>query len=312
MTLEQLRIFVAVAECEHLTRAANNLQMTPSAVSAAIHALEERHGVALFDRVARHIELTETGRGFLIEAREVLARAEMARVRLDDLAGRICGPLRIEASLTIASYWLPARLVDFNRLFPDIGVDINIANTATVERSVKDGNVELGFIEGACQEKLLTVKTIARDHLQIIAAMGKFSRQKRLFDTDLLALNWVLRERGSGTRSEFEAELSRRGFDPSRLKVVLTLPSNEAVLAAVAAGGGVTATSASVAASCIANGAIDCLDPDFVERSFQLLRHAERMPSRAALAFISFLSGKTEPEVKEPAFRQTLPLTNSC
>ncbi len=98
MTLEQLRIFVAVAECEHLTRAANNLQMTPSAVSAAIHALEERHGVALFDRVARHIELTETGRGFLIEAREVLARAEMARVRLDDLAGRICGPLRIEAS----------------------------------------------------------------------------------------------------------------------------------------------------------------------------------------------------------------------
>ncbi len=114
--------------------------------------------------------------------------------------------------LTIASYWLPARLVDFNRLFPDIGVDINIANTATVERSVKDGNVELGFIEGACQEKLLTVKTIARDHLQIIAAMGKFSRQKRLFDTDLLALNWVLRERGSGTRSEFEAELSRARF----------------------------------------------------------------------------------------------------
>ena len=63
MRVEQLRVFVAVAECEHLTRAANDLQMTPSAVSAAIHALEERYGVALFDRVARHIELTEIGRG---------------------------------------------------------------------------------------------------------------------------------------------------------------------------------------------------------------------------------------------------------
>src|SRR5262245_36484032 len=75
MTLEQLRIFEAVAQREHVTRAAEALNLTQSAVSAAIAALEERHAVALFSRVGRRIELTDAGRLFLDEARAVLARA---------------------------------------------------------------------------------------------------------------------------------------------------------------------------------------------------------------------------------------------
>ena len=65
MTLDQLRIFIAVAEREHLTRAAEALNLTPSAVSAAIHALETRYGVHLFHRIGRRIELSQTGRLFL-------------------------------------------------------------------------------------------------------------------------------------------------------------------------------------------------------------------------------------------------------
>jgi DNA-binding transcriptional LysR family regulator len=69
MTLDQLRIFIAVAEREHLTRAAEALNLTPSAVSAAIHALETRYGVHLFHRIGRRIELSQTGRLFLVEAK---------------------------------------------------------------------------------------------------------------------------------------------------------------------------------------------------------------------------------------------------
>ena len=75
MTLEQLRIFVAVAEKQHVTQAANELNLTQSATSAAIAALETRYGVKLFDRIGRGIALTQTGRDFLVEARAVLARA---------------------------------------------------------------------------------------------------------------------------------------------------------------------------------------------------------------------------------------------
>ncbi len=75
MTLEQLRVFVAVAERQHVTRAAEALNLAQSAASAAIAALEARHGTKLFHRVGRGIALTEAGSLFLVEARAVLARA---------------------------------------------------------------------------------------------------------------------------------------------------------------------------------------------------------------------------------------------
>ena len=87
MTLEQLRIFIAVAEKQHVTQAASQLNLTQSATSAAIAALETRYAIKLFDRVGRGIVLTQTGRDFLNEAREVVARAKAAAQVLNDLAG---------------------------------------------------------------------------------------------------------------------------------------------------------------------------------------------------------------------------------
>ena len=85
MTLDQLRIFVAVAERQHMTRAAAALNLTQSAVSAAIAALEARHDVRLFQRVGRGIELTDAGRGLLADARAVLEQmvAHMSDAELE-------------------------------------------------------------------------------------------------------------------------------------------------------------------------------------------------------------------------------------
>jgi DNA-binding transcriptional LysR family regulator len=69
MTLEQLRIFVAVAEREHATQGARDLNLTQSATSAAITTLEACYATKLFDRVGRRIALTEAGRLFLVEAK---------------------------------------------------------------------------------------------------------------------------------------------------------------------------------------------------------------------------------------------------
>ena len=80
MTLEQLRIFVAVAERLHMTRAAEALNLTQSAVSAAVAALEARHGTQLFDRVGRGLALNAAGAAFLPEARAVLAQRPSCRV----------------------------------------------------------------------------------------------------------------------------------------------------------------------------------------------------------------------------------------
>src|SRR5260370_36502519 len=107
MTLEQLRIFVAVAECEHVTQGARQLNLTQSATSAAIAALEERYATKLFDRIGRRIALTEAGRPFLEEAKAGLAPASAA-------AQGLTGP----ADLKRGAFTLSARRNRADRLVP--------------------------------------------------------------------------------------------------------------------------------------------------------------------------------------------------
>jgi len=296
MTLEQLRIFVAVAEREHVTRAAVELGLTQSTVSAAVRALEERHAVRLFDRVGRRVVLTEAGRLFLEEARAVLARAEAAGRRLAEISGRIAGPLEIRASHTIATHWLPQRLVRFRALHPDVEFRLGIANTATVAAGIDDGLAEIGLVEGEIATPSLKRLTVDHDRLVLVAAPGhrlagrSFAGGGEIDPADFETFDWVLREGGSGTRSELAAALHRRGVAVERLRVVLELPSNEAILEAVMAGGGVTALSSLVAEPAIAAGSLVALGPDLVERAFHLLRHAARTPSRTAAAFHAFLA----------------------
>src|ERR1700749_5040681 len=132
MTLEQLRIFVAVAEREHVTQGARDLNLTQSATSAAIAALEARYATKLFDRVGRRIALTDAGRLFLVEAKAVLARAAAAGTVLADLASLKRGSLPLSGSQTIANYWLPQIIHIFQSRHPGILVKLAIGNTATV------------------------------------------------------------------------------------------------------------------------------------------------------------------------------------
>ena len=160
MTLEQLRIFVGVAEREHVTRAAEALNVTQSVASAAIAALEARHRVPLFNRVGRGIELTEAGRVFLDEARAVLGRTATAELVLSEFSGLKRGTLRVVASQTIASYWLPARLAEFHRRHPLIALELAIDNTEGAAERVLDGRAELGFVEGQIDSPALAAQGV--------------------------------------------------------------------------------------------------------------------------------------------------------
>ncbi|HYZ23203.1 MAG TPA: LysR family transcriptional regulator, partial [Rhodopila sp.] len=168
MTLDQLRVFVAVAERQHVTQAAAALHLAQSAVSAAIAALEARHGTKLFHRVGRGIELTEAGSLFLAEARAVLARAEAAELILSELGGLKRGTLAVYASQTIAGYWLPRHLVAFRQLHPGISMRLTIGNTAQVATAVRQGSADIGFLEGVIDEPALVAERIARDQVLVV------------------------------------------------------------------------------------------------------------------------------------------------
>ena len=295
MTLEQLRVFVAVAERQHVTRAAASLQLAQSSASAAIACLEARHGTKLFHRVGRGIELSEAGTVFLAEARAVLARVELAERTLEDLGGLKRGTLSVQASQTIASYWLPHHLVAFRKAHPGIDIKLSVGNTAQVAAAIHSGEAELGFVEGLVDDPSLTVEPVARDSLVLVVApKHPWARAGRLSPADLMTTEWVFREPGSGTRSVFEAALGQFGFEPSELLVAIELPTNEAVRAAVEAGLGATALSASVAAPSIEAGLLVKVDLALPDRAFMALHHAERRYSRPASALMTIIGGSAK------------------
>lgn len=296
MTLEQLRIFVAVAERQHVTQAARALNLAQSAASHAIAALEARHRTKLFNRTGRRIELTEAGEVFLAEARAVLARVEAAELALSDFSGLTRGTLSVHASQTIASYWLPRHLAAFKRAHPRIQIRLAIGNTAQVAAAVENGTAELGFVEGDVEVAGLACTPIARDQLLIVVAPDHpWASAGRLTPEDLAAGEWVQREPGSGTRSAFEEALAGFGIAPQALRTMLELPSNEAVRAAVEAGLGATAISASVAAPSIEAGLLQRADFSLPERFFHLLCRNGGYRARAAEALVEALPPPPRP-----------------
>lgn len=290
MTLEQLRIFVAVAEREHVTRAARDLNLTQSATSAAVAALESRYATKLFDRVGRRIALSDAGRLFLAEAKAVLARAAAAELVLADLAGLKRGSLHLAASQTVGNYWLPSFIHTFQSAYPGLSIMLTMGNTETVSALVRDGTANLGFVEGQVDEPALSIAAVAEDEMVLIAPVAHpWSGKQAGADIALTSARWVLREFGSGTRSILTEMLRKKGIAMSAVDVGLVLPTNESVLAAVEAGAGVSVMSRLVAASALRAGSLVAVDYPVPRRQFFMLRHKERYVTAAEREFVHLI-----------------------
>jgi DNA-binding transcriptional LysR family regulator len=294
MTLDQLRIFAEVAHHQHITKAAKAMNMTQSAVSAAVITLEERHGVSLFDRIGRSIVLNQTGAIFLEHALQVLAEAKAAEAALSDLAGLLRGELSVMASQTVGAYWLPSRLARFHALYPGLGLDVGIGNTEAVADAVEAGRVELGVVEGKVDRPTLSSRMISTDEMIVVVSpTHPWATGKKLGKPDFAEATWVLREPGSGTRLAFEAMIAKDKLKLQDLKVAIVLPGNEVVLGAVEAGMGATLTSRSAAQTELNSGLLVESNHPPLPRPFFLIRHKERYRSKAADAFEALLSEQT-------------------
>jgi DNA-binding transcriptional LysR family regulator len=300
MTLEQLRVFVAVAEKEHVTQAAKTLNLTQSAASAAIASLEASYNIKLFDRIRRGIVLNHTGRSFLIEARAVLARVSAAERMLGDLAGLASGCLVIAASQTVANYWLPPRLQAFQVKYPGIKLHLSIENTERVTEAVREGRADFGFVEGQVTDPSLSSLKIQGDHLIVVVGMNHpWARQRKITPKALITTDWILREPGSGTRSMFEVALRRFGIRLADLSIKLELPSNESIRSAVEAGTCATAISELVAAPSLAAKTLHHVNIELHRRPFFILRHRQKHISHANEAFIQALDSYVSSSVTQ-------------
>lgn len=305
MTLDQLQIFLAVAEQLHFSRAAETLFITQPAVSAAIQSLELQYGVKLFHRIGRHIEIAEAGKLLQVEAQKILDQVALTERGLRELNNLQRGELKLGSSLTIGNYWLPAKLSHFKRQYPGISVKCTLANTEEICEGTATGLFDLGLVEGEVKLSLkscLEEESVGSDQLLIVVGNSHpwFNRTEVSL-TELSTTTWVMREPGSGTQQSFEQALQNWGITPAELNVILVLSSGEMVKAVVESGVGAAAISelmvkkelhlstlCSIRVTDNREGSNQIVK---IIRPFLKLKHRQRFQTQLAMAFEQMLTG---------------------
>lgn len=234
-TLRQLEVFLAVAVTENISRAAETLAMSQSAVSGSLSDLEGHFDIQLFDRLGKRIQLNEFGRALRPRAQSLLEQAkdlENAFRSHSDI-----GRLHIGATLTIGNYLAVELMARFMREQPGAQVSLHVANTAEIVHKVANFELDIALVEGELSHPDLEITQWLEDELVIFCAPNHpLAAKSRLNDDDLMKATWIVREAGSGTRQTFE-----RGMHGllSKIKIMLELQHTEAIKRAVEAGLGI-------------------------------------------------------------------------
>lgn len=303
MTIDQLQIFLAVSQHMHFTRAAEALYITQPSVSAAIQSLEEQYGVKLFNRVGRRIELTLAGKMLQVEAQKILNQVELTERGLQELNDLKRGEIKLGASQTIGNYWLPHFISLFKQEYPNISVDCTLGNTTEISEGTVTGLFDLSLVEGEVEPSVLASleqQIVGGDCLQIVVGQSHpWFEQIAVEVTQLTNTAWVMREKGSGTRQQFEQVLRHWGIEPTQLNVILEMNSGDMVKAAVESGVGAAAISHLIITKELRLDLLRCIkvtritrntnDADPLLRSFFLLKHRERFQTRISQVFEQLL-----------------------
>ena len=146
MELRHLRYFVAVAEEENVTRAAERLHVSQPPLSRQIRDLEEELGVELFERTARSVRLTGAGKIFLGEARAVLQRADEAKAKIRDAGNLPEGPLSVGFAPSLTVDLLPDALRRFQKSHPSVRVSLHDMSSEEMIGGLHRGNLQLALM----------------------------------------------------------------------------------------------------------------------------------------------------------------------
>jgi DNA-binding transcriptional LysR family regulator len=171
MDTANLAAFLAVAAARSFSRAAEELHLTQPAISKRIAALELQLDVRLFDRIGRHISLTEAGRALKPRAESILNELSDTRRALSNLASRVEGQLMLATSHHIGLHRLPPALRDYTRRYPDVALDIRFLDSEVAHEKVLHGEVELAIITLAPMvERPVMARQVWEDRLEIVVA----------------------------------------------------------------------------------------------------------------------------------------------
>lgn len=295
MNFKQLETFLRVVEWKSFTKAAQHLYLSQPTISLQIKALEEELQVILFQRNEKKVTLTEAGRLFYTEVKQILHHYYNIQAGLEDLKDLKTGRLMIGASTIPGEYLLPQVIGDFYYKYPGIKINLCISDSASIGAKVRYKELDLGIVGFPFTEGDIVCTPWTKDYLVlIVSSQHKWARLESIDLEELIKEPIILREPGSGTRQTIEMSLEKKGVSFKDLKVTMELGSTRAIITAVLANAGISIVSFFAAHDLVALNKL-CLislkDVDFT-RYLYIIRSKNWWENFAAKAFLSFLKTK--------------------
>jgi DNA-binding transcriptional LysR family regulator len=283
-TFRQLRVFNEVARHLSFVRAAENLHLTPPAVTMQVKELEGHVGMPLFDRRGKQVSLTTTGEYMLVYARKILATVKDA----EDAAARLqraeTGVLTI-GFVSTAKYFLMNMLANFRNLHPGVDIQILIGNRDQLVSMLQNSEVDIAVMGRPPKELQTRAEPFAaHPHVFVSAVNHPLAQRDHLRVEDLRPYDFIVREKGAGTRAAMEKFFEDTHVEP-RMKI--QLHSNEIIKQAVMAGLGLGFLSLHTIGLELEHKLIRMLDVEGapVVRSWNVVHTQSKMLSPAAESF---------------------------
>lgn len=297
-TLQQLKLFEAVARLKSYTRAAEEVHLTQPAVSIQVKRLEENVGMPLFEQVDKQMHLTVAGRELYDACRDVLQRLGDLDAALDNLKGEVAGPISL-CVVSSAKYFLPYLLGSFVRRYPKVEPRLQVTNRARLLARLSANEDDL-YIMGQVPEELPVDEHPFLENVLVVVAHPShpLAHEKVITLEQLAQERFVGREAGSGTRKAVEEMFEKRGL---KIAPYIELSSNEAIKHGVLAGLGIAVLSQPSVRLELAAGELVVLDVEgfpLRRRWYAVHRKGKRL-SRAAQTFLEYLQQEGEEEVRE-------------
>src|SRR5215467_4502686 len=285
MDFDQLETFLEVARHTSFSRAAEKRFRTQPAISSQIRSLEEEVGARLFDRSGGKVALTAAGKLFQQYAEQTLDARKTMLVTLAEMERVPRGEIVVGANEGTCLHILPEVFAEFKKLYPNVGVQISRLERAKIMESIIDNSVDFGVVTAPVDDKRLTVVTIHRDELVVIAPPGHpLSQMKQAAIADVVRFPLLLPKVGR-TRDALENLFHERGL---KAKISMELDSSELLKRFVAADVGVGFIARSNVSEDVKAGvlaAVTMADAS-IRRDLALVFRKDKALSRAALAFI--------------------------
>ncbi|MCT4706912.1 LysR family transcriptional regulator [Enterobacteriaceae bacterium H11S18] len=283
ITLRQLEVFAEVLKSGSTTQASQMLALSQSAVSAALSDLEGQLGVQLFDRVGKRLVVNEHGR--LLYPRVVGLLEQAGEV--EQLFREANGAIRVYASSTIGNYILPEMIARYRRDFPSLPLEMSVGNSQDVINAVADFRVDIGLIEGPSHMTELVTEPWFEDELVVFAAPSAPLLKEPVTLESLAAQQWILREKGSGTREIVDYLLLSH---LPQFHLGMELGNSEAIKHAVRHGLGISCLSRRVIEEQLETGSLVEVEVPLpkLKRTLYRIHHRQKHISSALQRFLRY------------------------